>query len=290
MQPKILCLLDKSNGKSAVAELPSTATAIAYSRILKEVLFCNPDGGYVGKASRDGKVQEWFKRRDSGVPTGICLSNNGTLTYVKTDREPYFWRFTTEAPDASMRVLGTVGSGTYSELHRSMCLDHDKPNGLCFMNGRVYWASRDRHRISCATQESWVRVAYGNGNRGFSITGDPLVSTIDSPCGLCSDSSRMFLSDTGNNIVRELDQNLSCVTVFGIPGNPQVVDGTRVAARLSRPSDISCDDLRVVFVDEGRLLRQIDRISKSVSTIYSSRSKIGGVACSPSGVFFVEDL
>jgi len=290
MQSKNLCLLDKHGARIVVAELPATVTAIAYSRVVKDVMFCDPEGEYIGRVSvGDGSVKRWFSRADLGKPSGLCQSGNGTLMYVKTDNEPYFWRFTTENPSASMRVLGTSGSNAYLDLNRSGAMEQDKPNGLCFMNNSVYWASRDRHRIIQATTNSWIKVAYGSGRKGFSMTNNPQVSSLDSPCGLCSDGNRMFVSDTGNGVVRELNGNMMCVAVFGKPGAAKAVDGPRSVAILSKPLDICCDSERVVFVDDGILLRQITRLSGEISTIYSSSSRIGGVTRSPAGVYFVED-
>jgi hypothetical protein len=287
-----LCFLDKNNVKTKLADLPDSAMGMVYAKAIKSVLVCDPAGKCVLKVGKDGKVEEWFRSSELKSPAGICLSVSSATAYIKSPERPFFWQFSVASPSTSMPVLGTVGESGYDLLNKSSPLDHHKPNGLCKMVSGLYWASIDRHRIICAGTDSHISVEYGCGRRGFMLATNPLVSRIDSPGGLCSDQEklRFFLSDTGNDIIRELGHNMACLSVFGKPGEGRRVDGPSNVARLSRPADISCNGSRVVFTDGGKTIRQIDRLlpERPITTLYETSSELGGVSCANDEIYFVE--
>ena len=102
----------------------------------------------------------------------------------------------------------------------SMCKKASKYNGntaICVgQNNVLYWASEISNKCF-SYQSSNLKTLIGTGRRGFSNATSLTRSMIDRPKGLVCNGSNVYISDSGNGCIRQV--NKGSKTIFGNPLN-----------------------------------------------------------------------
>lgn len=117
-------------------------------------------------------------------PTGLAADEEGSLYIADTNNH------------AIRKITKTGQVTTYAE-------NLLEPTGLCYKNGTLYVAESGAHRI-LRIVGGQVEVIAGDGNEG-NADGMAFLAQFSSPQGVAvSDDGIIYVSDTGNNAVRKI--------------------------------------------------------------------------------------
>ena len=173
-------------------------------------------------------------------PSGLAAGTGGgdVLLYVADQGNDVVRQVDLEAGLVST-LAGHPGlSGTGDALGARF----DNPGAVAFLGGEIYVAD---------TGNQIVRAVDPDGGRVTSLAGFPGVvaftdgvgqaAAFDGPQGLCTDGSSLFVVDTGNNAIRQIDPASGTVTTVAGGGSAASLDGTGSNAYFNTPTGCSWD-------------------------------------------------
>ena len=267
------------------AEVPDEVSSITYSPKENAVAFCCFSTGDVGFASASD-VRYVKRRREVPNPMGMCCDGKGILVFQLS--QGLVWMF-----DHSMVGKGAL-CGRKAYLDFEMCVsfgdrEASVPVGMDRIgDGIVAVAVPSSNRVIAMTARS-SHVIAGNGRKGFSISGDPATSLLNSPSGLCldRDGGELFVTDTGNGVLRGILPSGTC-RIIGKPGDLRQADGPLDKVRFARPTVIRANKGSIAVVDGGSV-RTIDLNSGKSSTAYITSRRIIDMTYCDAGVFVLEE-
>jgi hypothetical protein len=157
------------------------------------------------------------------------------------------------------------------------------PFGVTTDGFSVFITDRNNHTIRR------MEIATGNvltvaGTPGVSGSSDGTGSAalFNSPSGITTDGSNLYISDTLNNTIRSLVLNSGVVATLAGSGLKGLVDGFSTATRFDGPSGITTDGTNLFIADQNNnAIRKLLLASQQVSTIASS---VSGNFNGPSGI------
>src|ERR1700693_488518 len=119
------------------------------------------------------------------------------------------------------------------------------PHGLAFdQQGNLYIADTRNNRIRKVAPDGVITTIAGNGANGFSGDGGAaLDAALSSPAGLvAAPDGTLFVSDTGNHVIRAISVNRNIQTVAGT-GHPGIDGdgGPALSAELNTPAGLALD-------------------------------------------------
>ena len=119
------------------------------------------------------------------------------------------------------------------------------------------------------------------GKAGFagSVDGYGSRALFDSPKGITTDGTSLFVTDLNNHTIRKIDIASGVVTTFaGMAGKKGSTDGKGAVARFNRPYGITTDGESLYVTDSNNhSIRQIDIESSVVTTIAGVVGEVGYV-------------
>jgi hypothetical protein len=125
------------------------------------------------------------------------------------------------APHSSNIIVTYAGNGRPGDSgdgHQATTAQLDVPSGVVLDNAaNVFIADTANHRVRKVTANGVITTVAGTGSRGLSGDGGPATAArLDCPTGLAADGAGdLFIADTGNNRVREVDRHGVIHTVAG---------------------------------------------------------------------------
>ena len=157
------------------------------------------------------------------------------------------------------------------------------PEGVTFDGSSVFVADTGNHAIRKVTLTASVgdvTTLAGDGTPGFTDNTSGASVRFSSPVSLASVGSDLYVSDTGNQVVRKVNTtNLGFTTTLA--GTPQVAgsaDGTGGLARFDSPEGIASDGLSLASLyvaDTGNhTVRQVT-LGGSVTTVAGNPPQAG---------------
>lgn len=198
-----------------------------------------------------------------------------------------------------------------------------KPAGVSVDGaGNVYIAEGDDHnRVRKVDAQGNIQTIAGSGagedSAGYSGDNGPATSAkLSGPLRAVADfDGNIFVSDSGNGVIRKIDRSGVITTYAGIPnGGEQLVDDVPAVVTNMQPGYITVDEAGNLFVaDRGfHRVRRIDAQTRIISTVAGSatfyldgdysgdegaarRAKLnfgfspGGVAVRPNGDVYIAD-
>lgn len=220
-----------------------------------------PDGtvttlaGFAGTAgSTDGTGSASRFRSQGGIAVLV-----GDL-YV-ADTENHTIRKVTAAGDVST-LAGTPGSTGSTDGTGASAL-FNNPRGIAVMGSDLYVADTGNHTVRKVTLSGIVTTLAGLAGTPGSEDGTGTAARFDSPRGIVSTGTSLFVADTGNHAVRKIATPSGVVSTFaGSAGSAGYADNPGDAARFSSPDGIAA---------VGSVLYVADRGNHAVRRIGSSR-------------------
>jgi len=95
-----------------------------------------------------------------------------------------------------------------------------------------------------------VTTLAGDGTPGFS-NGIGTVAQFALPEGITSDGTSLYVADTGNNRIRQINIASGAVTTLAGDGTEAFFDGIGMAARFALPRGITTDGTALYVADTG---------------------------------------
>ena len=147
------------------------------------------------------------------------------------------------------------------------------PSGVAIDGaGRIFFADSANHRIRRIELDGSVTTIAGTGELGYSGDGGPATSAeLASPAAVAVDGEgRVFVADTDNDCIREIDLDGTITTIAGSPGVAGFSGdgGAAILAQLSGPEGVAVDGLGRVFVaDTGNNRIRRIAIDGTIATI-----------------------
>ena len=96
-----------------------------------------------------------------------------------------------------------------------------------------------------------------------------------SPYGSVSEGDYLYIADTSNNTIRQIEKATGIVTTFSGSNEAGSVDGTRAAVRFNQPRGITSDGDYLYVTDANNKIRKIELATGVVSTIAGGSSSTG---------------
>ena len=145
----------------------------------------------------------------------------------------------------------------------------DQPTGLSIDGqGNLYIADSGNNTIRKVTTEGVVTTIAGTAGVAGSVDGNGLAARFSSPTGIAVDASgNLFVTDTGNDTIREISPDGVTSTIAGSPGVSGGADGIGASASFNAPTGIAVDTSGNLYVsDSGNdSIRKI--VAGTVSTL-----------------------
>ena len=153
------------------------------------------------------------------------------------------------------------------------------PTGVATDGHGDFFVSDTAHsEVFIVTPSGTISPYAGTGTCGYGGDGNKgSMAKICVPTGLALDPSRdLFISDTGNSVVREVNANGNISTVAGVAGKFGYSGdgGTATKAHLNTPTGISTDSTGDLFISDTQNQR-IRKISGGIITTYAGNGTQG---------------
>lgn len=199
---------------------------------------------------------------DLSKPAGIAVDSQGNLFIADTGNNRVrevntAGVISTIAGDGAC-VRDTLGNGGPA-LSASLC----GPTGIAIDSTGVYVADTGHNEVRRISNGTITDVA-GNNTQGYSGDGGPATkAALSSPTGVVLDTLHdLFVSDTGNYIVREVSAGGTITTFAGIPGHSGYSGngGPATKAKLGAPTGLGLDPSGNLYVSDtaNHVLRKVD--------------------------------
>lgn len=200
---------------------------------------------------------------------------------------------------------GSAGAGWIDGLGEAARFS--SPSGItCDASGNFYVADSHNNTIRKITPDGLVTTVAGLNGFSGSKDGVGAAARFNSPFGIAVDGSgNLYVSDTGNQIIRKISPAGNVTTIAGLAGTSGTTDGTGSNARFNTPDGIALDSSTNLYVADTRnhTIRKITPAGV-VSTFAGSAGNQGnadktgtsasfrnpiGVAVDPTGNVYVAD-
>jgi hypothetical protein len=265
-------------------ELPDGASSIGYSQKEKAVAVCSYDDGSVGFVGADGLWKMVPRRIEIPHPAGMSCDMWGIILFQLLPN--VLWAFDQSFSSGLQRC----GMKTYQDMSRLFKPGSEEkvPYGICRSEKeRILIAMPLAHTI-ISVKNGQFNEQIGSGKRGLATSSSPRTTMFNSPSGVCYDNGLIFVSDSGNGIIRVF-AGMSERPSIGRPGVGKSVDGRGHLAGFAFPSQIKANRNFVAVVD-GNLIRTFRTDSPDVSTPYASSHKILDVALGGDAIYVLEAI
>ncbi len=128
-------------------------------------------------------------------------------------------------------------------------------------SGNLFIADTDNNVIRKVDTNGFIMTVAGGGNDGIEYNGPATNARLNYPSSVAVDASgNLFIADTDNNVIREVDTNGIITTVAG-GGNDGLIDyfGPATNASLAGPSGVAVDTFGNLFIaDSGNnVIREV---------------------------------
>lgn len=146
----------------------------------------------------------------------------------------------------------------------------NSPDGIALVNRDLYVLDTNNSDLRKVNIDSHtVTTAAGTANISGTDDGHANAAHFNLPTQIATDGQNLYISDSGNNLIRRLSLSDGMVKTIG--GQPQVggkVDGPLTKSEFNGPSGIATDGKFVYVSDTGNdLIRKIDLSGMTTSTI-----------------------
>ena len=170
----------------------------------------------------------------------------------------------------------------------------NSPEGITFDGASLFAADTGNHAIRKITPVGSVgdvTTLAGDGTSGFFDNAAGSAARFSSPVSLVAIGSNLFVSDSGNHVVRQVDPSGFVTTLAGLPQVPGDSDGTGSAARFNGPKGVAVQEgiTNLFFVADtnNHVIRQVT-LGGAVTKVAGNAPRAGQVNASGESARFDE--
>jgi len=241
-------------------------------------------------------------------PTGVCTDSSSTTVYIADTGNHAIRSY--DPSNGVQTYAGLPGQpGTTDGVSASLAR-FNSPKGVFYLAPTLYIADTGNHTIRRVSSSTVMVVAGVAGSSG-TTDGQGINARFNSPSGITADPNTSFLyvADTNNHTIRQIDGAGNVTTIAGTAGTPGFADGIGTAAQFNHPTGVSfasVNGMNLLYVTDAdnHTLRIIDLNSGQVTTVAGSAPIPGGkdgvgsaarfnkplaVAVDPNGIAYVAD-
>jgi sugar lactone lactonase YvrE len=152
------------------------------------------------------------------------------------------------------------------------------PTGITNDGSNLYVADTANNTIRQVVISSGVVTTLAGTARVKGTTdGTGAAAQFSSPYGITTDGTNLYVTDTGNNTIRQVVISSGVVTTLaGTAGVKGTTDGTGAAAQFSSPYGITTDGTNLYVTDTGNnTIRQVVIASGTVTTLAGAAGTSG---------------
>ncbi len=121
-----------------------------------------------------------------------------------------------------------------------------------------------------------VKTIAGQAQTEGKVDGPPAKSSFNRPRGIATDGKFVYISDTGNDIIRKLDLSNMTVSTFTGTGEEGDKDGGPTEAQFNNPGAMATDGTTVYVLDaDNHSVRKINAATGEVSKLTLVNGHIG---------------
>ena len=196
----------------------------------------------------------------------VSDSNNATIRQIKVSSG------TVTTVAGSANIPGTDdGKGPAAHFNLPTQLAAD-PNG-----SRIFLTDSNNSTIRMIQVPDFVvKTIGGQAQSDGKADGPPAKSQFNRPRGIATDGKNIYISDTGNNIIRKIDlSNFTASTLAGT-GEEGDKDGAATEAQFNNPGAMATDGTNLYVLDaDNHAVRKIELASGTVSKVTLVNGHIG---------------
>ena len=217
----------------------------------------------IRKVSRTGTVSTYVGGGQAAPPGyGTNVYLNGSYNAMAIDRANNIWLSSGYSYfSASLLKItpeGLVLPITLSGISSVYGICVDSKNNLYFADGIA-------HRIYRYLTNGTVEVFVGSGNPG-AIDGNWVFNSFRSPTHLAADAAdNIYVWDSGNYLIRRVNQNRDVVTIAGNGNSSPVIDGTGTNTALSYIQGMTIDSGGNLIFSSGYQGTSIRKMSPAMT-------------------------
>lgn len=165
---------------------------------------------------------------------------------------------TTLAGDGTGAFLDGTGTGAQINLAYGITTD----------GASLFLADRSNHRIRrIVIATGVVTTLAGDGTPAF-LNGTGTGAQFNFPSGITTDGTSVFVGDSSNHRIRQIDIASGVVTTLAGDGTPAFMDGTGIGAQFNNPGGLTTDGSSVFVADSGnQRIRRIVIATGVVTTV-----------------------
>ena len=224
-------------------------------------------------------------------PNALAIDSSGSNIYL-TDYNSIrkintSTKLVTTLAGPAGELVYADGFGAIARFNQAMGLAADSL-------GNIYVADTGNHCIRKINSSGVASTFAGKGGVYGSADGTGSAARFYGPQGIAIDSSgNIFVSDSGNSIIRKITTSGVVSTLAGLAGNSESTDGIGTSARFKYPSGLTIDSSGNLFVSDENKIRKIEISSRTVSTFVGAEGGIGqsfGLAADTSGNIYSADV
>jgi sugar lactone lactonase YvrE len=130
-----------------------------------------------------------------------------------------------------------------------------------------------------------VKTIAGQAGQQGNTDGPPSKSSFSNPSGIATDGKNVYVSDTGNQLIRKIDLSSSETSILAGTGEQGSNEGDAAKAQFNNPGALCTDGTFLYVLDsDNHAIRKINLAQKQVSTLTQVNGHIGsGCALTPDG-------
>ena len=176
------------------------------------------------------------------------------------------WRISLATGGAATRIAGNSASGTTDGT--GLAARFSSPTGITTDGTNLYIVDQGNHRIRKVVIDTIAVTTLAGSTFGYA-DGTGTAAQFEWPNGITTDGTNLYVTDTGNIVIRKIVISSGVVTTFaGTQGTSGSADGIGTAATFQGLSGIDIDGNTLYLTDTfNETIRQVVIDTAEVTTV-----------------------
>ena len=183
-------------------------------------------------------------------PAGVAVDVAGNLYIADTGNNKI--RIVDPVSGTISTLAGTGTAGYFGDAGGPAAATFNHPTGLFIAPAGVLFVADTGNNVlrTIGLHNGLVHTFAGNGSAGFSGDGAHAeLAQLQAPTGVAVDPSGIvYIADTGNNRIRQVDSLGTITTLAGQTGGGFTGDGSAASTQLNAPAAIAVDASGTIYV------------------------------------------